>query len=97
MQLLNTHDANSVFAGLQCMMAICKTYRFKAGETKEDFNSIVQLSFDTLLLIGQRLVGETSIEAGEMLRLVVKTYKHAIYVWRTTNLSCKPSQLIFLV
>ena len=86
MQLLNTHDASSVFAGLQCMMAICKTYRFKAGETKEDFNSIVQLSFDTLLSIGQRLVDETSIEAGEMLRLVVKTYKHAIYVWRKTSM-----------
>ena len=80
MQLLNTNDANSVYAGLQCMLAISRTYRFKAGENREDFNKIVQASFDQLLNIGNRLVDETSIEAGEMLRIVIKTYKHAIYV-----------------
>ena len=97
MQLLHTQDASSVFAGLQCMMAICKTYRFKAGETKDEFNAIVQVSFDALLSIGRRLVGETSIEAGEMLRLVVKTYKHAIYVWRTEILSERLFRLMLLV
>lgn len=80
MQLLNTNDANSVTAGLQCMLAICRTYRFKAGETREEFNRIVQLSFDQLLSIGTRLVDETSVEAGEMLRIVIKAYKHSIYV-----------------
>ncbi|MCJ1310803.1 hypothetical protein MMC25_004470 [Agyrium rufum] len=79
MQLLNTNDANSVFAGLQCMLAICRTYRFKAGENREEFNNIVQLSFGQILSIGNGLVNEESLEAGEMLRLVVKTYKHAIY------------------
>lgn len=79
-QLLNTNDANSVFAGLQCVLAICRTYRFKAGENRDDFNRIVQLSFDQLLSIGTNLVNETSIEAGEMLRIVIKAYKHAIYV-----------------
>ena len=79
-QLLNTPDASSVTAGLQCMLAICRTYRFKSGENREDFNRIVQVSFDQLLSIGAGLVDETSLEAGEMLRLVVKTYKHAIYV-----------------
>jgi hypothetical protein len=84
MQLLNTNDASSVFAGLQCILAICRTYRFKAGENRDDFNRIVQASFGQLLAIGQRLVDETSIEAAEMLRIVVKSYKQAIYVclWR---------------
>lgn len=80
LQLLSTNDADSVYAGLQCMLAISRTYRFKAGENREDFNKIVQVSFDQLLNIGNRLVDETSIEAGEMLRIVIKTYKHAIYV-----------------
>lgn len=80
MSLLSTNDANSVFAGLQCMLAICRTYRFKAGENREEFNRIVQLSFDQLLGIGTRLVDETSLEAGEMLRTLIKSYKHAIYV-----------------
>ena len=79
-QLLSTPNASSVIAGLQCMLAICRTYRFKSGENREDFNRIVQVSFDQLLTIGTGLVGETSLEAGEMLRLVIKTYKHAIYV-----------------
>ena len=78
--LLNTNEASSVFAGLQCILAICRTYRFKAGENREDFNRIVQISFEQLLSIGTRLVDEESLEAAEMLRIVVKSYKHAIYV-----------------
>ena len=31
LQLLGTNDANSVYAGLQCLLAICRVYRFKAG------------------------------------------------------------------
>lgn len=80
LQLLSTNEADSVFAGLQCILALCRTYRFKAGENREDFGRIVQASFPHLLGIGQRLVDETSIEAAEMLRVVVKAYKHAIYV-----------------
>ena len=80
MQLLNTNDANSVFAGLQCVLAISRTYRFKAGENRDDFNQIVSLSFNQLLTIGTKLVDETSLEAMEMLRIVIKAYKHAIYV-----------------
>lgn len=79
-QLLNTNDASSVFAGLQCMLAICRVYRFKAGDSREDFNHIVRVSFPQLLSIGTRLVDETSLEAGEMLRVIMKAYKHAIYV-----------------
>ena len=80
MQLLGTNEASSVFAGLQCVLAICRTYRFKAGENREDFNKIVQMSFGQVLNIGTRLVDETSLEAAEMLRIVIKSYKHAIYV-----------------
>ena len=78
--LLNTNDANSVFAGLQCLLAICRVYRMKAGELRGEFNKIVEVSFPALVNIGSRLVDEESIEAGEMLRTVVKAYKYAIYV-----------------
>ena len=79
-QLLSTNDANSVFAGLQCVLAICRTYRFKAGDSRQEFDRIVQVAFDQILSIGTRLVDETSIEAAEMLRIVIKCYKNAIYV-----------------
>ncbi|KAI9769954.1 MAG: hypothetical protein M1840_003664 [Geoglossum simile] len=79
LQLLNTNDANSVFAGLHCLLAICRVYRFKAGEDRSDFDKIIEASFPHLLNIGGNLVNETSSEAGEMLKVVMKAYKHAIY------------------
>ncbi|MCJ1346516.1 hypothetical protein MMC31_004733 [Peltigera leucophlebia] len=78
-QLLNTNDASSVFAGLNCMLAICRVYRFKGGENRTEFNQIVHASFPQLLAIGTRLVEETSLEAWEMLRILLKAYKQAIY------------------
>lgn len=80
LQLLGTNDANSVFSGLQCLLAICKVYRFKANEKREEFDKIVDHCFPQLLNIGNRLVDEESLEAAEMLHTVVKAYKHAIYV-----------------
>ncbi|KAL4914727.1 armadillo-type protein [Aspergillus aurantiobrunneus] len=79
MQLLGTNDAGSVYAGLQCLLAICRVYRFKAGEKREEFDKIIEHSFPQLLSIGSKLVDEESLEAAEMLRIVVKSYKHAIY------------------
>lgn len=78
-QLLNAGDAGSVFAGLQCLLAICRVYRFKMGENRTDFDKIVEMTFPQLLSIGNGLVNETSLEAGEMLRTILKAYKHAIY------------------
>lgn len=81
-RLLNAGDVQSIFAGLQCLLAICRTYRFKLGDSRGDFDKIVEVSFPQLLSIGNSLVNETSLEAGEMLRTVLKAYKHAIYVSR---------------
>lgn len=80
LQLLGTSDANHVYAGLQCLLAICRVYRYKGGEKRDEFDKIVEHSFPHLLSIGQKLVDEESLEAAEMLRIVVKSYKHAIYV-----------------
>ena len=80
LQLLSTNDAASILAGVQCLLAICRTYRFKAGETRDDLDKICTVAFPTLLNLGNKLLEEDSNEAGEMLRLVVKCYKHAIYV-----------------
>jgi hypothetical protein len=86
LQLLTTNDANSVFSGLQCLLGICKVYRYKAGENRTDFEKIVEVAFPHLLTIGNGLCDETSDEAGEMLRLVMKAYKHAIQVCRVYSL-----------
>ncbi|KIN08077.1 hypothetical protein OIDMADRAFT_187227 [Oidiodendron maius Zn] len=77
-QLLNTNDAPSIFAGLQCLLAICRVYRFKSDKRIE-FDKIVDATFPRLLAIGQGLVNEMSEDAGEMLHTVLKAYKHATY------------------
>jgi hypothetical protein len=79
-KLLSAQDVPSVFAGLQCLLAICRTYRFKLGDSRQDFDKIVEATFPQLLSIGNSLVNEDSLEAGEMLRHVLKAYKHAIYL-----------------
>ncbi|KAH8660673.1 nonsense-mediated mRNA decay protein-like protein [Tricladium varicosporioides] len=79
LQLLNTNDASSIFAGLQCLLALCRVFRFKSGENRADFDKIVDATFPRLLVIGQGLVNETSEEAGEMLHIVLKAYKHATF------------------
>jgi hypothetical protein len=80
MRLLNTNHAESVFAGLHCMLAICRMYRFKGVDTRPEFNQIVEASFPQLLAIATRLVEETGAEPWEMLHIIMKAYKHAIYV-----------------
>ncbi|KAF2748212.1 ARM repeat-containing protein [Sporormia fimetaria CBS 119925] len=78
-QLLNAQDISSVSAGVLCMLAICKTYRFRNTDKRPEFNKIAAHTFPQLLNIGNSLVNENSIEAGELLRTVLKVYKHAIF------------------
>jgi hypothetical protein len=80
LQLLNTNDAPSIFAGLQCLLAICRVFRFKSGDSRADFDKIIEASFPRLLVIATNLVNETSDEAGEMLHIALKAYKHATFV-----------------
>ena len=99
LQLLATNDASSVYAGLQCMVGLCRMYRFKGAETRKEFNRIVDASYPQLLVIANGLVQETSFEAWEMLHIIMKAYKHTIYVghtkwpglvqaWATRYVSC---------
>ena len=90
MQLLNTNDPNSVLAGLQCLLAICRAYRYRSGEThdRSHFDEIVKVSFPRLLTICNELVNQESHEAGEMLHLALKAYKHATWVSQFPLQSC---------
>lgn len=87
-QLLNTNDPLSVLAGLQCLLAICRAYRFKAGdgENRTHFDKIIEASFPRLLAVSTELVAQESEEAGEMLHIALKAYKHATWVSREAPL-----------
>lgn len=88
-QLLHTNDPSSVLAGLQCLLAICRTYRFKAndGDNRTYFDKIVEASFPRLLTVCNELVTQESDEAGEMLHIALKTYKQATWVLRLSSRS----------
>ncbi|KAM3523812.1 hypothetical protein MY4038_008024 [Beauveria bassiana] len=81
-ELLNTNSPSSVLAGLQCLLAICRAFRFKASNSddRQHFDSIVEASFPRLLAICNELVNQESDQAGEMLHLALKTYKHATWL-----------------
>lgn len=73
------------------MVALCRLYRFKSGETRTDFNQIVEASFPRLLEIANGLVQERSLEAWEMLHIIMKAFKQTIYVGLSAASSSKPS------
>lgn len=82
MELLNTNTPASVLAGLQCQLALCRAFRYKSVDSQDrsHFDSIVEASFPRLLAICSELVNQESDEAGEMLHLALKAYKHASWV-----------------
>lgn len=81
-QLLNTNNAPSVLAGLQCLLAICRSFRYKMSDTdhRAQFEKIVEVSFPRLLAVCDELVNQDSEEAGEMLHIALKAYKHTAWV-----------------
>lgn len=80
LQLLNSGDIQSVFAGVQCLLSLTRVYRFKRETSKQDeMERVAQATFPIILAIGTRLVDETSTDAGDMLKMIIKTYKHATY------------------
>ncbi|PFH56452.1 hypothetical protein XA68_16482 [Ophiocordyceps unilateralis] len=82
MELLNTNSPRSVHAGLLCLLALCRAFRYKSSDTHDrlQFDTIVETSFSRLLVICNELVTQESDEAGEMLHLALKAYKHATWI-----------------
>jgi len=81
-QLLNTNAPASVMAGLQCLLALCPAYRFKGSdhENRAYFDKIIEATFPRLNTICAELVNQEGEEAGEMLHIALKSYKHATWL-----------------
>lgn len=105
MELLHTNDPRSALAGLQCLLAICRVFRYKSndGADRKEFNKIVEASFPRLLQICNELVNQESDDAAEMLHLALKAYKHATWVsirveWLTeSDAACATQMLTDLI
>jgi hypothetical protein len=92
MGLLSTNDRTSVLTGFQCLLAVCRTYRYKASESSNrvHFDKIVEASFPRLLAICNELVTQESDEAAEMCHLALKVYKHATWLELSPFLRQRP-------
>ncbi|OTB03929.1 hypothetical protein M426DRAFT_167601 [Hypoxylon sp. CI-4A] len=82
LQLLHANDPSSVLAGLQCLLVTCRAYRFKGPQdsSRGEFDKIVEASFPRLQQVCNELVNQESDEAGEMLHIALKAYKHATWL-----------------
>ncbi|GAW15394.1 hypothetical protein ANO14919_048030 [Xylariales sp. No.14919] len=82
LQLLHANDPPSVLAGLQCLLVTCRAYRFKGNQDtgRADFDKIIEASFPRLQQVCNELVNQESDEAGEMLHIALKAYKHATWL-----------------
>ncbi|KAI4864835.1 ARM repeat-containing protein [Hypoxylon rubiginosum] len=88
LQLLHSNDAPSVLAGLQCLLVTCRAYRFKGSQdtSRAEFDKIIEHSFPRLQQVCNELVNQESDEAGEMLHIALKAYKHATWLELSTYL-----------
>ncbi|KAI0169799.1 ARM repeat-containing protein [Hypoxylon sp. FL1284] len=82
LQLLHANDPPSVLAGLQCLLVTCRAYRFKGAQdnSRAEFDKIIEHSFPRLQQVCNELVNQESDEAGEMLHIALKAYKHATWL-----------------
>ncbi|KAI2617124.1 ARM repeat-containing protein [Hypoxylon sp. NC1633] len=88
LQLLHANDPSSVLAGLQCLLVTCRAYRFKGSQdsSRAEFDKIIEASFPRLQQVCNELVNQESDEAGEMLHIALKAYKHASWLELSTYL-----------
>ena len=82
MQLLHTNNPASVLAGLHCLLAVCRAHRYRHNDDDGHghFYGIIELAFPRLMAVCNELVAQESDEAGEMLHVALKIYKHATWV-----------------
>lgn len=92
LRLLHANDPPSVLAGLQCLLVTCRAFRFKGAQDngRAEFDKVVEASFPRLLQICNELVNQESDEAGEMLHIALKAYKHATWVRFYTRSRYRP-------
>ncbi|CAI2189717.1 5681_t:CDS:2, partial [Funneliformis geosporum] len=75
--LLGTNDAKMVYVGLLALQQVVKIYQWKGIDNRAPLNEIIESTFPITLQMAQSLRNENSIDAAEMLRIILKTYSSA--------------------
>ncbi|KAH3660204.1 hypothetical protein OGAPHI_007409 [Ogataea philodendri] len=83
--LLNTSDIQSMYTGVLCFSELARYYRWKTNANRhQELDPIIVDIFPSLLQIGQQFVANPSaydkhFEAGEIVKLIIKSYKFVVY------------------
>ncbi|CAG8437081.1 2268_t:CDS:10 [Funneliformis mosseae] len=75
--LLGTNDAKMAYVGLLALQQIVKVYQWKVIENRAPLIEIIESTFPIALQMAQSLCNENSLDAAEMLRIILKTYSSA--------------------
>ncbi|KAI9022225.1 armadillo-type protein [Phycomyces nitens] len=75
---LSSSDVRLVYVGLLALREVIKVFEWKSMERREPLKEIIKLTFPGVQAIGSNLLGNDSLEAAEMLKLVLKIYHGAI-------------------
>ncbi|KAK9463087.1 armadillo-type protein [Lipomyces oligophaga] len=79
-QLLHSQEAQHIHTGLICLAEITKAYKWRNKEGRDPLNRIIDLAFPVTVQIGSNILSENSTVAGDMMRLIMKSYHAAIYL-----------------
>ncbi|KAJ3087930.1 hypothetical protein HK102_009952 [Quaeritorhiza haematococci] len=72
--LQSTDNQHAIYAGLVALQQVVRVYRWKASGNREPLNQIVAHVFPAVHSIAAKLSQMDSLEAAQMLHLVLKTY-----------------------
>jgi len=78
--LLQSPEINSVYAGLVCLLELSRVYRWRSKDRRKGLDHIIEVTFPSLLRLGESLVNEDSDLAGDMMRMILKIYKSVIWL-----------------
>ncbi|KAK9456600.1 armadillo-type protein [Dipodascopsis uninucleata] len=79
-QLLQSQDAQHIFAGVICLNELSKTYKWKNHESRLAFDQVIEVAFPLALQIAGTILNETSDNTGEMMHMIMKSYRSAINI-----------------
>lgn len=84
LELISSDDVDAAYVGLICLSEICRTYRWKDNDARQELEHLILQYFpDLLQYANERLLqGGKNMDdpkIGEMLRLLLKSYRFATY------------------
>ncbi|CAJ0650459.1 16009_t:CDS:10 [Entrophospora sp. SA101] len=77
--LLTSNDLKISYIGLLGLQQVVKVYQWRSPDVKDPLIEIIQKSFPILLQIAEIIINETNVDAGEMMKIIVKTFGSSIH------------------